>query len=336
MENTRHKIARWIEATGGTTNNPDLIVEIIETALRLVRNTPDRGDLKILHTTLTEMRYAFQLFTPYRKVRKVSVFGSARTVLPQAIYDQASEFGQKIVAAGWMVITGAGDGIMRAVQQGAGRRNSFGINILLPFEQEVNEFIDHDPKLATFKYFFTRKLFFVKEADAIVLFPGGFGTHDEGFEVLTLLQTGKSEPMPLVMIDTPEGRYWTRWQEYVQKELRAAELISEEDTHLFCVVHRVDDAVDEITRFYRNYHSLRFVDDRLVLRLQRPLSPTRLAALNDQFADIIEREQIVALEALPAEANEPDLHDLPRIAFYFNKRSFGRLRQMIDAINVDE
>ena len=336
MENARRKIAEFIEAACGATDHPDLIVEIIETALRLARSTPDRGDLKILHTTLKEMRYAFQLFTPYRKVRKVSVFGSARAVLPQAVYDQASAFGQKIVAAGFMVITGAGDGIMRAVQRGAGRRNSFGINILLPFEQEANEFIDNDPKLATFKYFFTRKLFFVKEADAIVLFPGGFGTHDEGFEALTLLQTGKTTPLPLVMVDEPHGHYWTRWQAYVQEELLANKLISEDDMHLFRVVHRVDDAVAEITRFYRNYHSLRFVGDRLVLRLQRPLPPARLAALNDQFVDIIEREQIVAIDATPAEANEPDLHDLSRIAFYFNKRNFGRLRQMIDAINADE
>jgi len=336
MENARHKIAEFINAAGGSTGHHDLIVEIIETALRLARNTPDRGDLKILHTTLKEMRYAFQLFGPYRDVRKVSVFGSARTVLPQAVYDQALAFGQKIVAAGFMVITGAGNGIMRAVQRGAGRRNSFGINILLPFEQEANEFIDHDPKLATFKYFFTRKLFFIKEADAIVLFPGGFGTHDEGFEALTLLQTGKSTPMPLVMVDTPGGHYWTRWQEYVQEELLETNLISEEDMRLFRVVHRVDDAVDEITRFYRNYHSLRFVGGRLVLRLQRPLSPARLAILNDRFADIIERDRIVAIDPLPEEANEPDLHDLPRVAFYFNKRNFGRLRQLIDAINGDE
>jgi len=336
MENTRHKTAEFIEAAGGTTEHTDLIVEIIETALRLARSPSDRGDLKILHTTLKEMRYAFQLFGPYRNTRKVSVFGSARGVLPQAVYDQASEFGQKIVAAGFMVITGAGDGIMRAVQHGAGRRNSFGINILLPFEQEANEFIENDPKLATFKYFFTRKLFFLKEANAIALFPGGFGTHDEGFEALTLLQTGKSPPMPLVMIDAPDGHYWARWQEYVQDELLATKLISEEDMHLFRVVHRVDDAISEITRFYHNYHSLRFVGDRLVLRLQRPLSPTRLAALNDSFADIIEREQIVATPTLPAEANEPHLHDLPRIAFYFNKRNFGRLRQLIDAINVDD
>ena len=335
MEKRRQKIDALIAAAGGATDDHDLVVEIIETALRFAKGMPDRGDLKILHTTLKEMRYAFQLFKPYRKVRKVSVFGSARTVLPQEIYDQASAFGQKIVAAGFMVITGAGDGIMRAVQRGAGRRDSFGINILLPFEQEANEFIENDPKLATFKYFFTRKLFFVKEADAIVLFPGGFGTHDEGFEALTLLQTGKSPPLPLVMIDAPDGHYWTRWQAYIQDELLKNNLISEEDMHLFRVVHRVEDAVSEITQFYRNYHSLRFVGDRLILRLNRPLSAERLAALNDQFTDVIEREQIVAIDALPEEANEPDLRALPRLALYFNKRNFGRLRQMIDAINLD-
>ncbi len=333
METTRAQIAKLVEATSESHENGDLIEEIIGTALRLAKTSPARGDLKIIHTTLKEMRYAFSLFSPYRDVRKVSVFGSARTVLPQSIYDQAAEFGKQMVAAGFMVITGAGDGVMRAVQRGAGRRNSFGINILLPFEQEANEFIENDPKLATFKYFFTRKLFFVKEADAIALFPGGFGTHDEGFEALTLLQTGKSVPMPLVMIDSAEGEYWKRWREYVESELLARQLISEEDMRLFEVVNHVNDAVAIITRFYRNYHSLRFAGDHLILRLHRAATPAMLDDLNGGFGDIVVRGRITATPPLPEEANEPHLDGLPRIVLQFNKKNFGRLRQMIDRVN---
>jgi len=346
MHGLPEKIAALIRSECGASEdhsvaNQDLIEAIIGTALRLVEEPYDRDDLKIIHAALKEMRYAFHLFSAYRTVRKVSVFGSARTVLSPEVYEQAESFGKAIVAAGFMVITGAGAGIMRAVQCGAGRDNSFGLNIRLPFEQEANEFIDHDPKLTTFKYFFTRKLFFVKEASAIVLFPGGFGTYDEGFEILTLLQTGKSSPIPVVMIDQPGGDYWIRWRAHVVEPLLARHLIDEEDIHLFRVVDRVGDAVEEITHFYRNYHSLRDVGDLRVIRLNHPLNDgalERLAErLNDRFADIILPGRLGSAlrrsEPLPEEADEPDLCARPRLIFHSDKQHWGRLRQMIDAIN---
>jgi uncharacterized protein (TIGR00730 family) len=333
MKKRREAIANFIESVGGVVENHDLVAEIICTALKFAERPYDRGDLKIAHTTLKEMRYAFLLFSHYQKVRKVSVFGSARTVLTPDVYVQAETFGKAIVAAGFMVITGAGDGIMRAVQCGAGRKHSFGMNILLPFEQEANEFIESDPKLATFKYFFTRKLFFVKEANAIALFPGGFGTQDEGLEVLTLLQTGKSDPMPIVMIDTPDDDYWARWSREVAGGMLARKLIAEEDMCLFRVVNRVEDAVEEITRFYRNYHSLRYLNDHLVIRLNHPIGETAVARLNDLFSDIIVEGGIVASGPHPEESNEAHLSVLPRLTFHFNRKNFGRLRQLIDAIN---
>ena len=312
-----------------------LVSEMRDIYASLLNDAEGVSDLKILHTTLTEMSRAFQVFAPYRHVRKVSVFGSARNTLTDEVYAQAAAFGQKIVGAGFMVITGAGDGIMRAVQGGAGRADSFGMNILLPFEQEANEFIENDKKLATFKYFFARKLFFVREAHAIVLFPGGFGTHDEGFETLTLLQTGKSVPMPLVMVDQPRGTYWTRWREYVVSELLGRGLIEEEDVHLFRIVYDVEEAVAEITRFYRTYHSMRFVNGQLILRLEHAVGTVQMEQLNRDFSDIVLEGRITETAPLPEEADEPHLSALPRITFSFNKKNFGRLRQMIDAINCD-
>ncbi|HLG21811.1 MAG TPA: LOG family protein [Candidatus Manganitrophaceae bacterium] len=330
----QEKIGALIQFGGERADNEDLIREIIITALRLSQNHVTRGDLKIIHAAVKEMRYAFKLFAPYKEIRKVSVFGSARTRPTEPIYELAAEFAEQITAENFMVITGAGEGIMRAVQGGSGRKNSFGMNILLPFEQAANEFIENDPKLMTFKYFFTRKLFFIKEANAIALFPGGFGTHDEGFEALTLLQTGKSNPLPVVFIDIPGGTYWKAWRAFVEDEILSRGLISEEDLSLFKVTDRVDVAVSEITNFYRNYHSIRFVRDQLVVRLNHPATEERLERLNDLFSDIVASGKITRTEALPEEANEPKLLSLPRIGFHFNRKGFGRLRQMIDTINL--
>lgn len=327
------KIMELIHLTAGPSEHEDLVREIILTSLKLLENHVTRGDLKIIHTALKEMRYAFKLFSPYKEIRKVSVFGSARTRSSEPIYEHTAEFAKKIAAAGFMVITGAGEGIMRAAQGGAGRNNGFGLNILLPFEQGANEFIENDPKLMKFKYFFTRKLFFIKEANAIALFPGGFGTHDEAFEALTLLQTGKSNPMPVVFNDIPGGTYWKTWQSYVENELLKRGLISEEDMSLFKVTDHVDEAVDEITTFYSNYHSLRFVREKLVIRLNHPVDKKMLDALNAGFSDILVSGKIIETKALLDEMNEPKLLSLPRIVFNFNRRNFGRLRQMINAIN---
>jgi hypothetical protein len=239
-----------------------------------------------------------------------------------------------MAAEGYMIITGAGSGIMRAAQEGAGRERSFGVNIRLPFEQEPNEFINKDPKLLTFRYFFTRKLIFIKEADAVTLFPGGFGTHDEAYESLTLIQTGKTKPMPIVFLDAPRGTYWKTWKRYVDEHLLRHHLISEEDLALLKVTTSVDEAVEEITRFYRVYHSARTVGRRLVIRLNRAIPQPLVDALSREFADILLSGPIVQSPALEEE-DEPELAALPRLVLAFNRTNFGRLRQLIDRVNRD-
>jgi len=328
------QIRKLIELSGGNLEHEDLISEMISTVLRLSTDRSARGDVKIIHQALKEIRYGFKLFSPYQKRKKVSVFGSARSKPSEAIYEHAATFSRKISSKGFMVITGAGEGIMRAAQDGAGPGNSFGINIMLPFEQGANEFIENDPKLMTFKYFFARKLFFIKEANAIALFPGGFGTHDEAFEALTLLQTGKTDPLPLVLVDVPGGGYWKAWQAHLEDAFLSRELISHEDMDLFKVTNDIDEAVDEIVRFYHNYHSIRFVGDSLVVRLNHTVQREMLDHLNDLFSDICKKGKITDTSALPEERDEPDLAGLPRIVFQFNRRNFGRLRKMIDVMNT--
>lgn len=327
------KIMALIEEASPQSKHSGVIRELIITALRLSENNVTEDDIKIINTALKEMRYGVKFFTPYRDIRKISIFGSARTDPGQDTYKYSIEFARQIVKKGFMVITGAGAGIMQAAQEGAGRQNSFGINILLPFEQSANEFIENDPKLMTFKYFFTRKLFFVKEADAIALFPGGFGTHDEGFESLTLLQTGKTEPMPVVFIDVPGGTYWSSWFDYIKKELLGGELISPEDLSLFKVTDKIDVAVDEITRFYRNYNSSCFLNERTVIRLHHPVEKAFLEQLNDHFSDILVRGKIETTEVLPEESCTENQQKLHRILFNFDQKSYGRYRQMINMIN---
>lgn len=319
----------------GDSPHADLIKEIIMTALKLVDEPAARLDIKVLNAALRELRYAFKLFTAYRHIRKVTVFGSARTAENDPVYKQSVSFAHKIVRHGYMVITGAGDGIMKGAQEGAGRKMSFGVNIQLPFEQTPNVYIENDPKLVTFKYFFTRKLIFVKETDAIVLFPGGYGTLDEMFESLTLIQTGKSDIMPIVLIDAPGGNYWTEWRRHLEKHLLKRGLISGEDICFFKVTDNVDAAVEEITGFYRNYHSSRYVGGRLIIRHQRPVSDALLAKLNSDFKDILTQGEIERCPTLREESDEPDLAHLPRLAMGFNRKNFGRLRQLVDALNAE-
>src|SRR2546425_6217758 len=276
-----------LEAAGGLRTEEQLVREMVESCLKFLRDGTRLGDVKLVNAALRELRYAFKVFAPYRDVRKVSVFGSARLAQQSAPCRTAHEFARRITAAGYMVITGAGRGIMQACQEGAGRERSFGVNIRLPFEQEPNEFISKDPKLLTFRYFFTRKLVFIKEADAAALFPGGFGTHDEAYECLTLVQTGKTKPMPIVFVDAPRGTYWKTWKRYVEEHLLRQRLISEEDMALFKVTTSLDEAVDEITGFYRVYHSSRTVGRRLVIRLNRPLADAMVAKLSADFADVL-------------------------------------------------
>lgn len=311
-----------------------LIDEIKETADKLDRDGATLGDLKILSRALRELRYAFKVFTPYRKQRKVTVFGSARTPSDDACYLQSVEFGRRITREGWMVVTGAGAGIMEGAHVGAGTEMSMGVNIMLPFEQDANHVISQDEKLVHLKYFFTRKLLFVKEVHGIALFPGGFGTQDEGFETMTLVQTGKRDPMPIVCVDEPGGTYWSEWLKFINDELLQRGLISPEDMSLFKVTDDVDDAVDEIMQFYSVYNSMRYIRGRLVFRLHKVPSDDFISRLNDEFSDIVESGRIEKTDVHRLEASDEHLRDLSRIAFNFDRKHIGRLRQMIDLINA--
>lgn len=311
----------------------DLVGEIVANALKLLRDQTNRGDVKLIDKSFKELRYALKIFAPYRDVRKVSIFGSARTSEAAPEYAQAAEFGRSMAQAGWMVITGAGGGIMAAGHGGAGAEPSFGLAIRLPFEQATNAFIAHDPKLINFKYFFTRKLMFLRSSHAIALFPGGFGTMDEGFEALTLVQTGKSVPIPIVLIDYPGGNYWATWEDYVNKQLLGRGLISADDRRLYKITTSVEEAVREVRHFYDNFHSLRYARDELILRLQRAPSPTQLAEISEQFAGITLRGGFRVTEALSVERDEPALAHLPRLVFSFNRRDHGKLRMLIDRLN---
>jgi hypothetical protein len=327
------RIRELIQYKGGGYNENE-VADIVENALKLLTDVRDTGDVRIIKNALRELRYAFRLFAPYLGQRKVTVFGSARTQSTAPEYQLAVEFGRKITQAGFMVITGAGSGIMQAGHEGAGPERSFGVNIRLPWEQAANPVIAEDKKLVTFKYFFTRKLIFIRHSDAIVLFPGGFGTFDEGYEALTLMQTGKSQLMPLVLVDKPGGTYWKTWDAYVRGQLLKAKLISPEDTSLYHITDSVDDAVNTIVRFYRNFHSTRFVHDLLVIRLKNAPPAATLAKLTTDFADIIVNGKIEAIPPTPDEVEDEDQLELARIAFPFNRRDYGRLRQLIEVLNA--
>lgn len=312
----------------------DLIEQIKLSADKLGSDRTSRGDMKILSRTLRELRWAFKVFTPYRARRKVTVFGSARTRPFEPAFEQAVAFGRAMAAKNWLVVTGAASGIMEAGHIGAGRENSMGLNIMLPFEQYANPVIAGDTKLVHMKYFFTRKLMFVKECDAVCLLPGGFGTLDEGLEVLTLLQTGKRDMVPVVFLDAPGGSFWTEFLQFVDRRLLGDHLISPEDRSLYMHTDSVDAAVGEILQFFHAYHSMRYVKNKLVLRLTRRPTPQLLATINADFADILSGGGFVLGGPLGEERDEPALESLPRLIFRFNRRSLGRLRQLIDLINA--
>src|SRR5438105_1018044 len=328
----KRRIQELIEYKGGGFNQ-DNVADIIENALKLLADVKDSGDVKVIQTALRELRYAFRLFAPYSHSRKITIFGSARTQPARMEYQQAVEFARKITDAGFMVITGAGGGIMHAGHEGAGLENSFGANIRLPWEQGANPVIQDDKKLITFKYFFTRKLIFIRHSDAIALFPGGFGTMDEGYEALTLMQTGKSQLMPLVLIDRPGGTYWKTWDKHIREHLLRDQLISPDDLNLYQITDDTDQAVKIISRFYRNFVSTRFVKDVFVIRLKHAPSETALQAMNEDFADIVVGPEIKSIEPTPEELADDDCVEMPRIAFGFNRRDYGRLRQLIDVLN---
>ncbi len=328
-----HRVAARLISEVERLPDGDLVGQMIVTALRLLRDETNRGDLKLLNRSLREMRYALKVFAPYHAVRKVSIFGSARTPETDADYLQAVDFAHRMAQTGWMAITGAGGGIMAAGHGGAGAQPSFGLAIRLPFEQQTNLFITGDPKLIHFRYFFTRKVMFVRGSHAIALFPGGFGTLDEGTEVLTLAQTGRAVPMPIVMVDRPGGDYWRTWQKWVDRQLLSRGFIGPDDQRLYKITDSVDEAVREITHFYSNFHSVRYTREELIIRLHRLPGEEQLAALTEKFADIKMKGEFRAGGALPVEHDEPALAHLPRLIFAFNRRDYARLRMLIDELN---
>jgi len=315
-----------------TLEHGEWIRRVLTLLLRLSGEEIDRLDWKILTASMQDMERAFKIFYPYRHVRKVTIFGSARVANDTPEYKLASEFARYLAQQGFMVITGAGGGIMEAGNEGAGAENSFGLNIQLPFEQGSNPFIQGDPKLINFKYFFTRKLFFLRESDAIALFPGGFGTQDEAFECLTLCQTGRSGPVPLVLIDRCGGTYWQEWDAYIRKHLIQRGLVSPEDTSLYTVTDNLELAYEAINNFYRVYHSSRYVGDQFVIRLKSELSDADVEELNTNFSDILVKGRIEKSQVLPKETPD-ETAELPRLVLYFNRRDSGRLYQLIATIS---
>ena len=306
--------------------------EILLNALKFKRDNLDILDLKIANRALDEFRYAARVFKPYRSIRKVSIFGSARTPEDDPHYKLAADFSRRMVQEQFMAITGAAAGIMKAGIDGAGPENSFGVNILLPFET-LSGVMQDDPKLVTFRFFFTRKISFVMEADACALFPGGFGTQDEGFEVLTLLQTGKAQPMPLVLMELPDDNYWETWDRFVGDQMLDRGLISREDLSFYKIAHPAQEAVDWIKSYYSTYNSVRQVRGTLVMRLERELSDDHVAALNDTFSDLVETGKIAKSGPLPQEKDQPELLEKPRISFRYDQSNAGRLNEMILAVN---
>lgn len=319
----------------GASGNQELLHQMMVTVVKLAQDGAEHGDLKIINSTLKEMRYAFKVMQPYRRVRKCAVFGSARCKPDTLDYQQACEFSARIAELGYMVITGAGHGIMEAGNRGAGKERSFGLNIRLPFEQVANPYIAGDEKLVNFKYFFTRKLAFMKDTHAVVCCPGGFGTHDEGLEVLTLIQTGKSHMVPIVFLHPEESEFWTDWHKYNGERLLARGMISPEDFALYKVTSSVDEACREIQTFYRRFHSMRYVRGKLVVRLEAALSEEEMEILNQEFGDLLKSGTIEPTLALPEET-DPTIAHLPRLMFHFRRRAYGRLRQFVDRINSFE
>ena len=315
-----------------TRKHRDLIQRALAVLLRISEAEVDRLDWKILTASLEDLEQGFQTFYPYRHIRKISIFGSARISPETPEYQMAVGFARCVTQLGFMVITGAGAGIMQAGNEGAGKANSFGLNIKLPYEQSANKFIDGDDKLIDFKYFFTRKLFFLRESDAIALFPGGFGTQDEAFETLTLCQTGKYGPAPLVLIDKPGGDYWHSWNNNICKHLLARGLISRDDLSLYTITDKLDVACNTIRNFYRVYHSSRYVGQKFVMRINFQLNDEAVEQLNQNFSDILSQGTIVKSSALPEEKND-ETATLPRLVFYFNQKNLGRLYQLIEQIN---
>lgn len=327
-----HQLEHIVDQVGGDSSSlsGEIVAQIMQTTARLISDKADDGELKLIARSLKELRHALNIFRKYKEYSKISIFGSARTVENNPAYTAAATFSKEMAQAGWMTITGAGDGIMRAGNQGAGANASFGLAIRLPFETTENEYIADDSKLIIFRYFFTRKLNFIWHSNAVALFPGGFGTMDEGFEALTLVQTGKAPMMPIVMVDEPGGQYWQAWDNYVHNHLLEREMISEQDLNLYKITDNPKQAAEHVCQFYSNYHSQRYVGDWMVLRIKKPLDNKYIEELNSEFKDLVAQGRIQQGGPLDQEI---EYLDLPRIYFNHTKRGYGRLRVMIDRIN---
>jgi len=319
----------------GSPETEYLLREILTTCVKLGKESSDRGDLKLVNNTLKELRYSFKVFSPYRPIKKVIIFGSARSKNNSAEYKMAEELSRKLTRKGYLIVTGGGPGVMEAGNKGAGSGKDFALNIRLPFEQKPNPYIDEKEKLINFKYFFTRKLIFVKETDATALFPGGFGTLDEGFEMVTLVQTGKSRPRPIVLMEPKGSTYWASWMYFVKSQLVKKGFIKKEDLSLFTIVETPDQAVRYIEDFYRVYHSIRYVFGLAVLRLNREISEKTLEFINKEFKDILVKGEITVSPPTPKETQEKEFLKLPRLVMNFNLRDYGRLYEMIQVINQD-
>jgi uncharacterized protein (TIGR00730 family) len=326
-------IDQLIESAGGI-HQPKIIREMLLSSLKIGQETDYLADLKLINRTLREMRYTAQVFGPYRDRKKVTIFGSARTAPQDEMYLKCMRFSRTLADKGYMIITGGGPGIMQAGNEGAGSDNSFAVNILLPFEQKPNPVMYRNPRLVTYKYFFNRKVAFVKEADAVAVFPGGFGTLDEAMEVFTLVQTGKTSPKPLILVDDGDG-YWERFFDFVKESLLVKGFISAEDFSLFTITKDEHEAVQVIDTFYRVYHSIRFIENRLVIRINKPLSSENIAILEDEFSELIgDGDHIHCCGAYPEEQDEPDLAALPRISLLFDHHHYGLLIAFINRINT--
>ena len=325
-------VQQLLDASGATANR-DVLRDILRTAEGLASDGADRLDLKITAAALKEMRAAFAMFAPLKATPKVTIFGSARTADHDPLYAQARDLAHELAGAGWFVITGAGPGIMQAGAEGAGPEHAIGISIQLPFEEKPSDILAGGERLVAMKYFFTRKLMLIKESSAFVCLPGGFGTQDETFELLTLLQTGKAIPAPVVLLDVPDGTYWTSWVQYVDDELVAAGLVSPQDHDLYLVTDDVAEAVAEVQRFWHNYHSIRWAGDLLVLRMRHTPTDDELADLNERFADLLVEGSIERRDPLPAEVSDRDQLDLPRLVMRYDARKAARLRGLINAVN---
>lgn len=334
MSPTLVRLINEVLDQAGAKTNRDQLTKIFNTVVRLAASNAQRLDLKITSAALTELTEAFRIFSPYRLVPKVTIFGSARTLPDHPLYLQARDFAARMASHNWMVVTGAGPGIMAAGLEGAGREHSFGINIRLPMENEANAFIASDPKLVEMKYFFTRKLMLMKESDAFVVLPGGFGTQDEAFELLTLIQTGKAEPSPIVLLDIPGGTYWKAWSHFISSELIGRGFVSDQDKALYKVTDDVDVTTKEVLGFYRNYHSRRFVGDILIIRLRQAPNASQLIELSEKFSDICDQAGIQRSSPTTAENAEGDHLELDRISLRFDRIHNGRLRELIDELNL--